>query len=406
MLKAARVLVLVGGLGIVGLGLLGAALASLVDSIIPAGSPLAFATFTFSAAAIAVLLGAALAWQASQSLRHRPSGRFSGKRTGWLVALFVATLVGGSLVVAHPEWPDLALAPFHLLATALPPLVLLGLVARGLAGAFARRETILQLSSGALIGTTLASILELGLIVAVIAGVAVALALQPGGLVGIEALGTQLEDPNAWAVPGGAGPLTLSPLVVVAVLAGAGVAVPLIEEAVKTVGVGLMAYRRPTRAQAFFWGVAGGAGFALIEGMLNSMMGLSNWAPAVLLRLGGTLLHCFTGGLVGLAWYATLADRRWLRTVGLYATAVTIHGLWNALVVGITFISLSMTGDTTLASVPVGRVAALSVLALVGGLALLALGMCVGLAILTGRVRDGDAAGAAPEAVAPGLQLD
>ena len=56
---------------------------------------------------------------------------------------------------------------------------------------------------------------------------------------------------------------------------------PAAEEAVKTLGVLLMGYRRPDGARAFLWGVSVGAGFALVEGLLNGALALGGqeaWA--------------------------------------------------------------------------------------------------------------------------------
>jgi hypothetical protein len=121
----------------------------------------------------------------------------------------------------------------------------------------------------------------------------------------------------------------------------AAVAIPLIEEAVKTVGVGLAFYRRPGLTEAFLWGLACSAGFSLVEGMFNTTTALQSWAAVVLLRVGATMLHCATGGLMGIAWYALLAQRDWLRALALYFASVSIHGTWNALTVAMTLASVS-----------------------------------------------------------------
>ena len=137
-------------------------------------------------------------------------------------------------------------------------------------------------------------------------------------------------------------------------------------------GVGLFAYRRPGLAQAFLWGVAGGAGFALTEGLFNSVGALDLWVPVALARGGATLVHCFTGGLMGLAWYSFLTQRRWGRVAGLYASSVLIHGMWNGLAVFMTLSFMSSSGSTVPTSGQVlTNVGALAVLAMFAGLVLL-----------------------------------
>jgi hypothetical protein len=151
------------------------------------------------------------------------------------------------------------------------------------------------------------------------------------------------------------------------------------------VGVGLLAYRRPSQAHAYLWGVAGGAGFALVEGMLNTATGLDMWLPVVLLRAGATVLHCTTGGLVGLAWHAVLAERRWKRGFGLFGASIGIHGLWNALTVAMTFLPLYVSGNKPAANAQLWG--GLGSLGLVGALALLSLLTILGLARLTRAVQ-------------------
>jgi hypothetical protein len=187
----------------------------------------------------------------------------------------------------------------------------------------------------------------------------------------------QLQDPAGQQSSVELGDLIKSPIVVALIfLTFAGI-VPLIEEAVKTIGLGLMAYRRPGLAEALLWGVAGGAGFGLAEGLFNSAGGLDAWAPIVLLRVGASLLHCFTGALMGLAWYAALARRRWIWALGLYAASVGVHGLWNGLTATMALLSLGAPGSQATAPEPmltnVGAVTAgglLVLLALLVGLSL------------------------------------
>jgi hypothetical protein len=186
--------------------------------------------------------------------------------------------------------------------------------------------------------------------------------------------------------------LARSPIVIgLALLVLAGV-VPLIEEATKTIGIGLMSYRRITMAQAYLWGLAGGAGFALAEGLLNTLGGLDGWVVAMASRIGATILHCFVGGLMGLAWYYVLSKQRWGRGLGLYAASVSLHGLWNALAGGLTFLSLGMEGSAALgAGQARTELVLFAVLAL---LVILALAATFGLVLLTRRVRLRSEAGA------------
>jgi hypothetical protein len=211
-------------------------------------------------------------------------------------------------------------------------------------------------------------------------------ASQPGGLERIQDLMTHLQDPAWLQDPANLAPLVRSPLIVAFALLVFVAVVPAIEEAIKTVGVGLMSYRRPSLHQTFLWGLAGGAGFALAEGLFNSVGGLDAWAPIISLRVGATLVHCLTGALMGLAWYAALADQRWLRTLGLYVASVSVHSLWNAGAAGLAFGSLSgMDGEALEANQMASGLVSAAFLALIITLGLVA---GLGLAGLTWLVRN------------------
>jgi len=136
----------------------------------------------------------------------------------------------------------------------------------------------------------------------------------------------------------------LHPSVVLGIYLTVALVIPLIEELLKTLGVVLMSYRHPSPAQALWWGILGGAGFALTEGLLNTNLaaGDVSWVTIVPLRFGTTILHCCTGGLMGLGWYALITYRRWQDWGKSYIQAVGLHALWNAVAVSLAFASVSL----------------------------------------------------------------
>jgi len=345
MLDVARVLVLVGALSIVAVGFLAGSMGILTSALGPADARLTMITLSVSFMALTTGLGSALAWQAIQAMQGRSSGPFRARRAWVLGLFFLLAVFTGNMLLQLDLLPALTFPPMHVLAGILPPLTIVALVGHTLGGISRWRDVVLQISSGAFLSTFLAFFLESTILLSLLISILVIVALQPGGLEGIQRLVDQLQDPSWQQSPVDAGDLFKSPIFVALIfLAFAGI-VPLIEEAVKTIGLGLMAYRRPGLAEAMLWGVAGGAGFGLAEGLFNSAGGLDAWAPIVLLRVGASLLHCFTGALMGLAWYAALARRRWIWALGLYAASVGVHGLWNALTATMALLSLGATGS-------------------------------------------------------------
>lgn len=355
-LGPARVLALIGGLSAAAIGLLFGALLTLGTLFQDQGTVVSTVTLGFSMVAVTVSMGLAIAWQALQSIQGRPSRPFRPRRVWPLALLFLLAVAGGQIILSLDLLPAVTFPLFHVLAASLPPLFILGLAGRAMPGITRWRELILQLGAGALIATPLALVLE-SILIAVLALMALfSVALLPGGPELLERLtqvlqtAAPVEDPDALLS------LLLSPAIIAGITAVVAGAVPLIEEAVKAIGVPLAIYRRPSRAQAFLWGLGGGAGFALVEGLLNSAAGLQAWALVIIVRSGATLLHCLTGGLMGLAWYQ-VSRGRWWRAMGLYAGSIAIHGFWNLLSVGVALFS---TDTSTLA--PSGLILALVVL--------------------------------------------
>jgi len=224
------------------------------------------------------------------------------------------------------------------------------------------------------IGASLVLEALVGLVVA-----ALVLAVTPGGMARLQeiinSIGTQssdlLNDTD----------LLLSPAIVIPTLLTLTLPVPLIEEAFKTLVIGIAGrWIRPRPARAFLWGVASGAGFALVENLFSGAMGdIHAWPVGALARLATTVMHCFSAGLVGWGWAHLWNRRRPLRLLGAYACAAGIHALWNGAAVGLTFLGL---GVTTHATEPAWLIlAGAGLLLLFSLLVLMALAMCAALPI-------------------------
>jgi hypothetical protein len=116
-------------------------------------------------------------------------------------------------------------------------------------------------------------------------------------------------------------------LVVVAIL------VPLIEEFFKPIGVWLLLGTQPTPAQGFAAGVLSGAGFALFENLTLSASSGEEWSLVVMARIGTSIIHILTTGLTGWALALAWTRGRYLRLGATYLVSVSIHALWNGLVI-------------------------------------------------------------------------
>jgi hypothetical protein len=381
-----RIAVLVGALLVVALGLFIGVLGMAVSLAAPGTDRLVGTTVSFSVLALAAGLGLAMAWQAWQAVQERPASLFRPRRVWLGLIFFVMALAAGQVILTLDLIPALIFPPFHVAAAVLPPLIILGLAGRVLSGLCRRRDLVLQVGSGAFLSTFVGFFLEMVALLGLLIAALVAVAVRPGGQELLQAFADRLNDPTWLQDPAALSSVAWSPIVVIAVLAIFALIVPLIEETVKTAGVGLMAYRRPTMAEAYLWGMAGGAGFAVAEGLLNSASGLEAWVPAMLARVGAALLHCFTGGLMGLAWYRVLVQRRWGQGLGLYAASIGVHGAWNALAAVLALMSLNMS-DAAMTD-PDQVLSNLGLTVLVALFVSLAIAVTLGLAAVTRYVRN------------------
>ncbi len=130
-------------------------------------------------------------------------------------------------------------------------------------------------------------------------------------------------------------PYLRQPLVIFVILTAVSVFTPLIEEAFKTLGVWLFVRRKITPSEGYVAGLLCGAGFALVEGLLSLANVTSSQDLAVLVigRAGGSLLHIFTGGIIGWGLAQAWRSGKVLKYLLAFFGAMVIHALWNALAI-------------------------------------------------------------------------
>lgn len=373
MRKAILVLAVIAGVAAIlsGLAAGGVALFGILISSDLETFDLLATSLGFAVTAAGIGLGAVLVWHGWRALTGHPGATFALPRWGWWLLAFALVLLAGHLLISARI--DFFVPALHVLAAALPPLLYLALAAgaarrggrlvtvRGLlppepsaelaldAGpdalldeqvrlappAAPARSTWGSLAWGGLGGVGLGFFIEaLALVLLVVAAATILSIARPDLLAQLEALATEMQ--GGGTVPDMASMEWLaSPLAVLGLLLFASLFVPVVEEFAKSLAVPIvgLAGRRLTRLDGFLLGVAAGAGFAVVEGMLNGALGLvepSGWAAAMLTRGGASAMHCLASGLFGLGWQAVITERRFMRGAGLAALSVGLHGLWNA----------------------------------------------------------------------------
>lgn len=325
----------------------------------------------FAVTAAGIGLGAVLVWHGWRALAGQPGATLMLPRWGWWLVAFALVLLAGHLLISARI--DFFVPALHVLAALIPPLLYLALAAgaarrggrlvtvRGLlppepsaevaldAGQDALLDREVRLPSpgvpvrstwgslawGGLGGVGLGFFAEaLALVFVVVVASVILSVARPDLLTQLEAWATEMQQGDGVPDPASLEWLA-SPLAVLGILLFASVFVPVVEELSKSLAVPIVGGlgRKLTRLDGFLLGVAAGAGFAVVEGMLNGALGLvepSGWAGAMLTRGGASAMHCLASGLFGLGWQAVLSERRFMRGVGLAALSMGLHGLWNA----------------------------------------------------------------------------
>jgi len=249
---------------------------------------------------------------------RKPSADFGLPRF-WIFVLLYAAVIGVAyllqqqgLAVAYP----VVTAVLILLAAIFPALAVLALGDRRLH--FPRsspwptswRRFTLALVSGATLSIGLALLLEYISQVLVVQGQAVNPLLC-------------IDRPDA--------PNCQNPGVYNLILLVVAVIAPVVEEAVKPIGVVVLIGRIRSAAEAFVLGLACGIGFSLIETTSYISLGYQDWLSIALIRTGSGLLHGFGAAMVALGWYYLTRPGKYrlLKTAGCWLYALAQHAIWN-----------------------------------------------------------------------------
>ncbi len=371
MRKPVLIVAVVGGLAAAVLGpVLGLALGLLTALQGGAGLNLAAGlTFGLALALAGLAFGLPLAWAGMRGLQQYPAEKWRLSSWGWLLVAFLISLVFGQAALAAGL--DVVAPIFHILAGALPPLMFVSLTTHRGAD-LPSRQRIGALSWGALGSTGLAIAAEMALaIAALIAAVVWIRATNPQLLESLQAMALDMQGGTTPQALGPLADMFRSPLVVVAALGSVAVVIPCIEEGVKglVMPLALAAGAQPTQRQAFLLGVVSGAGFALLEAILNGVMALMNpatWGGLMLARGGTAAVHSVATGFVALGWYAILVEKRWGRGIALGLLGVAVHGAWNFAAGGQALIAFFAQGQGALGLSTQGALTGLAIMLMAG----------------------------------------
>ncbi len=255
-------------------------------------------------------------------------------RIGWLaiVVLFPVAVLAGVEILRGPDLARILFPPAQLIAAGIP--VLAGVILMRASGPLlAPRRAWAQFLVGLWGMPWLAMLLEVMALIPALALLGIGLVNSPSG----QHLLRQLLDAAASQAPTALDQpvlqLMLNPWVTATLLGYIAVAVPLIEEAIKSLAIWPFLGRKVTPSVAFVSGALGGAGYALFEALFLTQP-VDTWASTMLGRGGASIMHMFTAGLTCWGLAEGFSRHRWRRTLFAYLGAAAMHGLWNASAVG------------------------------------------------------------------------
>lgn len=297
-----------------------------------------------------------------------------------LVIAWTAALVLAGLFYEHPilRWFT---PPLYLLSIGLPVYSFVRLATGGL-GTGSRQRAWGVFGISMLSGPALAILAEGAIGLIALAAAALYAAFNPGVADSLQEVARQIRDAgDAETMLRVAGPYLDSPLVWIGALAFLSVLTPLIEETAKSLGVWLVSGRVRSAAEGFALGALSGAGFGLVESLLVSATPDTDWGMTLAVRGASSMMHIFTASLTGWGIASARLNRKYWHALLGYAAAMTIHGIWNAAVLGVVFGALRLLpGLTNPAALD-----PLNVFLMVAALALL-IGLVTLLAILLGAI--------------------
>ena len=325
-----------------------------------------FVAFGFEA--IVLILAAFFAFQ--KTLEKPAADRETSLTVSRWQMLLIVIAAGLSILVGNwvsgietVNW--LVLPILTVPAIVLPLGVLLALGTRNLPLA-TRWQSWSVLGLGMTLIPLILLVLEIAIAILVFFGVIAYILTQPELAYRLQGISQQILvlGPQSKAARDLLAPLLTKPGVIGTALLYTALFVPAVEELFKPLGVWLLARKLDSPAQGFALGALSGASYALIETIGVSGQG-GEWASLLFTRIGTGLLHITTSALMGAAIVFALRQRRYLRLLGTYMLAVTLHGLWNTSAILYTFSTLAKTlGQTNrLSTIEPITIIALSLLA-------------------------------------------
>ncbi len=295
---------------------------------------------------IGLLLVPSVVYPVQRLLGHRPYRLVPTSpwlRPTLLIFALPLLLLAGWWISQQGAALQLILPIFHVPAIGIPILWLSYLAVRDLPLGSPQRAWGL-LGSGSVLAPLFILFAEVLVLLAGVITWSIWMSGQPGMLDELSILAERLRQAgnSPQLIAHIISPYLKDPLVIFSAFTFAAVIVPLIEEAIKPLGVWFLAGSRLTPAEGFTAGILCGAGYALVESLTLSADSGNDWVSLVFARIGTAVVHILTSGLTGWALASAWREKRYFRLGVTYLGAVLLHGLWNGLTMLIVIADLSL----------------------------------------------------------------
>jgi hypothetical protein len=257
--------------------------------------------------------------------------------------VFLLASIGGLTVFTSINilsW--LVLPVISIFVIILPILFFIGLGAKNIELG-PRWRTFGVFGLGLTLGPFTMILLEVGILLFALVGLVIYLAFNPEQAVAMQEFANLLNmQSSEEAVQEMLLPYLTNPMLITSALVYISLLVPLIEELLKPLAVWLFAKNIDKPSQGFALGLLSGGAFALLESLNASADSSPTWIVVVLARIGTSLLHISTTGLMGYAIVAAFQKKKIMRLFAIYILVVLMHGLWNASAVAAGFSALGI----------------------------------------------------------------
>lgn len=261
----------------------------------------------------------------------------------WLLPA-LAVLWAGCLAAGYYS-PDLAPADWVILpianlgAMGLPILLFARLAVRGLPILSVRRSWNM-VGLGMTAGPLVILLAELMIILGLIAAFFFYVGITPGMAGVVDNWAAEVERVSEMEAYHMFMRWLFMPTTLFGVFGFLSVLVPLVEEALKPIGLWLTGNRSFTPTEGFVMGALSGAGYALFESLGANAGAAPEWVNLALGRSGASLLHIFNSAMMGWALVSAFRERKFIRLGLVYTLTIITHGIWNA--IGVLFGLLSL----------------------------------------------------------------